>query len=48
MKIEDIKTPKDVYDFLDENIEYGWIDFENNIHLNTIKDFRRIYKTMYN
>ena len=30
---------------LDE-IKYGWIDINGEIHLNNMKDFRRIYKTM--
>ena len=30
---------------LDE-IKYGWIDINGNIHINNMKDFRRIYKTM--
>lgn len=25
-KIEKIKTPQDVFNFMNENIEYGWLD----------------------
>ena len=46
MKLNKIKTPQDVYKFLDKNIEYGWIDCFGNKHLNTMKEFRRIYRTM--
>ena len=46
MKIEDLKTPNDIYNFVDENIEYGWIDINGNKHLNTMKEFRRLYRTM--
>ncbi len=46
MKIEELKTAKDVYKFIDENIEYGWIDCFGKIHLNTMKEFRKIYRTM--
>lgn len=46
MKIDDLKTPNDIYNFIDENIEYGWIDINGNKHLNTMKEFRRLYRTM--
>lgn len=46
MELDEIKNPQDVYQFIDDNIEYGWIDINGNIHLNTMKDFRRIYRTM--
>lgn len=49
-KIEDemwqIKKAKDVYDFMDKNIQYGWIDIYGKEHLNTMKEFRKIYRTM--
>ena len=49
-KIEDeisqIKNAKDVYDFMDKNIQYGWIDTYGKEHLNTMKEFRKIYRTM--
>ena len=49
-KIEDeicqIKSAKDVYDFMDKNIQYGWIDIYGKEHLNTMKEFRKIYRTM--
>ncbi|MBP3597573.1 MAG: transglutaminase domain-containing protein [Clostridia bacterium] len=46
MKLNEIKTSKDVYRFIDDNIAYGWIDINNQQHLNTMKEFRRIYRTM--
>lgn len=46
MKIDEIKCSQDVYKFMTNNIEYGWIDINENIHLNTMKEFRRIYRTM--
>ena len=46
MDLNNIKTAKDVYQFIDENIEYGWIDNNGNKHLNTMKEFRKIYRTM--
>ena len=44
--IMELKTAEDVYKFIDANIEYGWIDCYGNKHLNTMKEFRRIYRTM--
>ena len=46
MELNEIKSPKDVYQFIDDNIEYGWIDINGEQHLNTMKNFRRIYRTM--
>ena len=46
MDINTIKTPKDVYKYIDENIEYGWIDINGEKHLNTMKEFRKLYRTM--
>ena len=30
MKIENIKSPQDILTFMNENIEYGWLDKEKN------------------
>ena len=46
MEIEEIKNAKDVYEFIDNNIEYGWIDCYGEKHIRTMKDFRKIYLTM--
>lgn len=46
MELNEIKTSKDVYQFIDDNIAYGWIDINGQQHLNTMKEFRRIYRTM--
>lgn len=46
MKLDEIKTAQDVYQFIDENIEYGWLDCYGNEHINTMKEFRKIYRTM--
>lgn len=46
MKLTEIKCPQDVYQFIDENIEYGWIDINGKQHLDTMKEFRKLYKTM--
>lgn len=46
MEINEIKCSQDVYKFMTNNIEYGWIDINGNIHLNTMKEFRKIYRAM--
>lgn len=45
MQIKDIDTPKDILSFMKENIRYGWIDINNQEHIKTMKDFRRLYRT---
>lgn len=44
MKLKEIKSPQDVFTYMQENIEYGWIDTEGNKHIKTMKDFRRKYR----
>lgn len=46
MNIEQIKTSRDVYKFMTENIEYGWLDYNGEKHIRTMKDFRRMYRTL--
>lgn len=46
MGIEEIKTPQDILKYMNENIEYGWKDVDGKIHIKTMKDFRRTYRTM--
>ncbi len=45
MKIDEIKTPEDILKFMNENIKYGWLDINNQEHINTMKEFRKIYRT---
>ena len=46
MNIDEIKSFQDVYQFMVDNIEYGWIDIYGEKHIKTMKDFRKIYRTM--
>ena len=46
MKLGQIRTPEDVYDWMDENIQYGWLDTENGQHIGEMKNFRKSYRTM--
>lgn len=45
-EIENLKHPEDVYYYMSNNIEYGWIDISGKKHIKTMKDFRKIYRTM--
>ncbi len=46
MELNEIKTSQDIFKYMCDNIEYGWIDVNGEKHLNTMKEFRRIYRTM--
>lgn len=46
MKLGQIRTPEDVYDWMDENIQYGWLDTENGQHIGEMKNFRKSYRTI--
>ena len=45
MKIEEIKTPNDILEFMKSNIKYGWLDINNEEHIGNMNNFRRLYKT---
>ncbi len=48
MNINEIRKPEDILKFMSENIKYGWVDFNNNIHtnihINEMVDIRSSYK----
>ena len=46
MNLEEIRNPEDILEFMNENIEYGWQDVDGKMHMKTMKDFRRIYRTI--
>ncbi len=46
MKIDDIRTPKDVLTFMNDNIKYGWLDINDEEHIGNMKGFRKLYRTM--
>ncbi len=46
MKIFDIKTPQELLDYMNEEIRYGWLDNDNNEHIDTMKEFRKLYRTL--
>lgn len=44
MKISDIKNPRDVLEFMKSNIQYGWLDYNKEEHINNMENFRRLYR----
>lgn len=40
----DVKTPMELMNFMNVNIEYGWIDNQGFKHLNNLKGFRKNYR----
>lgn len=46
MNLDRIKTPEDIYEWIDTNIQYGWLDTEGNKHIDEMKNFRKLYRTM--
>lgn len=46
MKIEEIKNANDILQFMGENIEFGWMDCNGEKHIKTMKDFRKLYRTI--
>ena len=44
--VSNLKTIEDVLEFMKQNIRYGWLDINNNIHIGNMKNFRRLYRTM--
>lgn len=42
---EKVKTPRDLMNFMDKNIEYGWVDINNELHLNNLINLESLYKT---
>lgn len=44
MTFQSLKSARDLMDFMDMNIEYGWIDKSLEKHFNTLKDFREKYR----
>lgn len=46
VKMEQIRTPEDIFVWMEDNIQYGWLDMDGNRHIDEMKDFRRLYRTM--
>ena len=41
-----LKTIDDVLEFMKNNIRYGWLDINNEIHIGNMKNFRKLYRTL--
>lgn len=46
VNLEKIRSPEDIFAWMEENIQYGWLDKDGNRHIDEMKDFRRLYRTM--
>ena len=46
IKLENINSPEDILTYMIQNIKYGYKDFNGEIHINNLKDVRRLYRTM--
>ena len=46
MTINDIKTPNDILEYLNENIEYGWLGVDGKKRVKSMDGFRQFYRTM--
>lgn len=44
MTFEEIKTPEELMKYMDDNIQYGWIDQFGNKHINELKGLRENYR----
>ena len=41
-----LKTIDDILEFMKNNIRYGWLDINNEIHIGNMKNFRKLYRTL--
>ncbi len=41
MNIKKIKFPKDIFQYMNDHVEYGWIDINGEKHIKTMQDFRK-------
>ena len=39
MELDEVKSSKDVFQFMLDDIEYGWIDINGDKHIKTMKEF---------
>ena len=44
--ITNLKTIDDVLTFMKNNIRYGWLDINNELHIGNMKNFRKLYRTL--
>lgn len=46
MKINEIKSPNDILEYLKENINYGWVGVDGEKRIKNMDNFRLLYRTM--
>ena len=44
--ISNLRTMDDVLSFMKNNIRYGWLDINKELHIGNMKNFRKLYKTL--
>ena len=44
-EISDIKTPEDILEFMNKYIQYGYLGVNGEEYINTLKNFRKLYRT---
>ena len=44
MTFEELKTPEELMQYMNENIEYGWVDKDGNVHVKELKGLRENYR----
>lgn len=44
LRFDNLKTPQQLMDYMNINIEYGWIDKLGKKHINNLKNFRENYR----
>ena len=44
-KFQGLKTPRELMDFMDQNVAYGWIDLDGGMYLNNLSNLEGNYKT---
>ena len=44
MVIYDLETPQELLEYMNDEIRYGWLDNNNNEHIDTMKNYKKHYK----
>ena len=46
MVIYDLETPQELLEYMNDEIRYGWLDNNNNEHIDTMKNYKKHYRTL--
>lgn len=44
LKYEELNTPQELMEYMDDNIQYGWVGIDGSIHINELKELREKYR----